>query len=70
MDCIVHGLSKSRTRLSDFHFSPCLVTLRSPQGPFSSTLTEGIEEPKKPGAGSHYVQIPQPKPQATLQKAI
>ena len=23
MDCIVHGVTKSWTRLSDFHFSPC-----------------------------------------------
>ena len=23
MDCIVHGVTKSRTRLSDFHFSLC-----------------------------------------------
>ena len=22
MDCIVHGVTKSRTRLSDFHFTP------------------------------------------------
>ena len=25
MDCIVHGVSKSRTRLSDFHFTPYLL---------------------------------------------
>ena len=24
MDCIVHGVAKSRTRLSGFHFSPGL----------------------------------------------
>ena len=28
MDCIVHGLAKSRTRLSDFHF--CLHQHRRP----------------------------------------
>ena len=25
MDCTVHGVAKSRTRLSDFHFSSCYI---------------------------------------------
>ena len=25
MNCIVHGVAKSQTRLSDFHFKPSLV---------------------------------------------
>ena len=27
MDCIVHGIGKSRTQLSDFHFYPGIKTL-------------------------------------------
>ena len=27
MDCIVHGVAKSRTQLSDFHFTPLLYHL-------------------------------------------
>ena len=27
LDCIVHGVAKSRTRLSDFHFTFCLFVL-------------------------------------------
>ena len=30
MDCIVHGVAKSRTRLSDFHFTSWTVTLQAP----------------------------------------
>ena len=25
MDCVVHGVAKSRTRLSDFHFCMCII---------------------------------------------
>ena len=25
MDCIVHGVAKSQTRLSDFHFLKCVI---------------------------------------------
>ena len=28
MECIVHGVVKSRTRLSDFHLKPCCHTQR------------------------------------------
>ena len=27
LDCIVHGVAKSQTRLSDFHFCSCLLPL-------------------------------------------
>ena len=30
MDCIVHGVAKSRTRLSNFHFTSWTVTLQAP----------------------------------------
>ena len=32
MDCIVHGVTKSRTRLSDFHF---MINIRPPSVIFS-----------------------------------
>ena len=39
MDCIVHGVAKSWTRLSDFHFTSCLffsqLFVRSPRQPFT-----------------------------------
>ena len=43
MDCIVHGVTKSQTRLSDFHFHFFRVTQESqkednPQGTSSITL--------------------------------
>ena len=25
MDCIVHGVAKSQTRMSDFHFCKCII---------------------------------------------
>ena len=30
MDCVVHGVSKSRTQLSDFHFQMTLVVKNLP----------------------------------------
>ena len=36
MDCIVHGVAKSRTRLSDFHF--CINKVRYPSWPPHCTL--------------------------------
>ena len=39
MDCIVHGVSKSRTRLSDFHFHFSVSALMSPQRSNKSRIT-------------------------------
>ena len=33
MDCIVHGVAKSRTQLSDFHFTSLLHFLQGDQPP-------------------------------------
>ena len=43
MDCIVHGVVKSRTRLSDFHFTfICYITL---MGILSFIFTDVINQP-------------------------
>ena len=48
MDCIVHGVAKSRTQLSDFHFphilgneAPGSLTFLHPQIPFYSLCVTG-----------------------------
>ena len=33
MDCIVHGVAKNQTRLSDFHFKLKLVSVRTNSNP-------------------------------------
>ena len=37
MDCIVHGVAKSRTRLSDFHFHTFVASLPPPSYPSGSS---------------------------------
>ena len=37
MDCIVHGVAKSQTRLSDFHFHFCFARLGCSNKPIIST---------------------------------
>ena len=37
MDCIVHGVTRIRTRLSDFHFHFCFARLDCSNKPISST---------------------------------
>ena len=49
MDCAVHGVIKSRTQLSDFHFHPkpaCCLTHTSP--PSASCRWSHSTEPEKP----------------------
>ena len=33
MDCIVHGVTKSQTRLSNFHFHLIILTRKFPEAP-------------------------------------
>ena len=66
MDCIVHGVAKSRTRLSDFHFHTfsqsslsllCLFTQLYPTlWPFGlSTLCQWGFSGKDTGVGCHFL---------------
>ena len=47
MDCIVHGVAKSRTRLSDFHFPS--LRMEKAMAPHSSTLAWKIPWMEEPG---------------------
>ena len=33
MDCVVHGVTKSQTQLSDFHFQLIILTRKFPEAP-------------------------------------
>ena len=62
MDCIVHGVAKSRTRLSDFTFTFHFHALEKEMAAHSSVLAwriPGIGEPGGlPSMGSHRVGHP------------
>ena len=52
--CIVHGVTKSRTRLSDFHFHFILIEHRSPS---LQADTLRSEPPGKPVYGTEIGQV-------------
>ena len=62
MDCIVHGVTKSRTRLSDFTFTYHFHALEKEMATHSSVLAWRIPGMGKPGGllsmGSHRVGYP------------
>ena len=55
MDCIVHGVTKSRTRLSDFHFTSLLVqTVKNlPAMQETQVQSLGGEDPLEEGMATH-----------------
>ena len=50
MDCIVHGVTKSRTRLRNFHFTSLLIKETKP-------LTETLSTKKTPGPNGFPVEL-------------
>ena len=41
MDCIVHGVAKSQTRLSDFHFHPTASPYKCREGETDREIPSG-----------------------------
>ena len=44
MDCIVHGVAKNRTRLSDFHFHLCLLHWQERSSPLAPPGSPGEKD--------------------------